>query len=127
MSDRAPLDPIRVVDVVRVTPDSSTKATDVAAVEEPPEIRLHGAPFVTVMRTPGDDRALVAGFLLAEGIVRDAADLGAVEHCRHPAYPEAHNIVDVFLMGQARMRLDAVLTERRHVLANSSCGICGRV
>ena len=41
-----------------------------AAVEEPLEIRLEGAPFVVTMRTPGADRELAAGFLLAEQIGR---------------------------------------------------------
>jgi FdhD protein len=100
---------------------------DLAAVEEPLEVRLHGKPFSVIMRTPGDDRALAAGFLLSEGIVRTAADIGAVEHCRHPDHPEGHNVVDVYLVGSAAASLDAHLDERRNVLTNSSCGLCGRV
>ena len=102
-------------------------ATDLAAVEEPLEVRLHGKPFAVIMRTPGEDRALAAGFLFAEGVLRDLSALGAVEHCRHPDRREAHNVVDVYLVGDARGSLDRVLDERRNVLANSSCGLCGRV
>jgi FdhD protein len=129
MSEERPgsLDPVRQVGVVRVTPESVRHETDAAAVEEPLEIRLHDRPFVVIMRTPGTDRELAAGFLLAEGIITDAADLGAVEHCRHPQHPDTHNVVNVFLMGDARGRLERTLAGRRHVLANSSCGICGRV
>ena len=76
-------------------------AADVAAVEEPLEIRLHGRSFAVIMRTPGSDRHLAAGFLLAEGVITTADDIGAVEHCRHPDHPEAHNVVDVFLLGDA--------------------------
>lgn len=122
-----PLDPIRTVTVVRVTADRTSTEQDVAAVEEPLEIRLHDRPFIVIMRTPGADRRLAAGFLLAEGIIRDAAELGAVEHCRHPHHPEVHNIVNVFLMGAAAGRLESILEERRNVLSNSSCGLCGRV
>ena len=57
---------------------------DSAAVEEPLEVRLHGKPFAVIMRTPGDDRALAAGFLLSEGVISRTDDLGAVEHCHHP-------------------------------------------
>ena len=79
------------------------------------------------MRTPGDDRALAAGFLLSEGVVRSADDIGAVEHCRHPNRPDGHNVVDVYLFGESRSSLDTILAERREVLTNSSCGLCGRL
>jgi FdhD protein len=100
---------------------------DFTAVEEPLEIRLHGAPFAVVMRTPGDDRALAAGFLLSEGVIDGAADLGAVEHCRHPDHPESHNIVDVFLVGEAANGLAGRLAAKRNIVTTSSCGMCGRV
>ncbi|HJR61158.1 MAG TPA: formate dehydrogenase accessory sulfurtransferase FdhD [Vicinamibacterales bacterium] len=124
---RRSLDPVRRVRVVRVTPDGPAHETDAAAVEEPLEVRLHGRPFAVIMRTPGADRELAAGFLLAEGTIADGGELGAVEHCRHPHHPDSHNVVDVFLTGGAKARLDATLAARRNVLASSSCGICGRV
>lgn len=45
-------------------------AEDVPAVEEPLEIRVAGHGIAVIMRTPGHDRELVAGFLVTEGIVR---------------------------------------------------------
>ncbi len=129
MSDPAggTLDPIRKVTVVRVSADSRATESDVAAVEEPLEVRLHDRPFAVIMRTPGADRELAAGFLFAEGVVEDANELGAVEHCRHPHHPDVHNVVNVFLLGEAVARLETTLAERRNVMANSSCGLCGRV
>jgi FdhD protein len=100
---------------------------DSAAVEEPLEIRLHGKPFAVIMRTPGDDRALAAGFLLSEGVIAGMDDLGAVEHCRHPHHPEVHNVVDVYMLGDAAANLDEQLASRRQILTTSSCGMCGRV
>jgi FdhD protein len=100
---------------------------DLAAVEEPLEVRLHDRPFAVIMRTPGEDRALAAGFLLAEGVIATAQELGAVEHCRHPDHPEVHNVVNVFLLGEARERLDERLAARRNVTTTASCGLCGRV
>ena len=117
----------RRVSVVRVGAGQASERVDTVAVEEPLEIRLHDRPFIVVMRTPGADRQLAAGFLLSEGIVREAAELGAVESCRHPDHPDAHNVVNVFLLGRARDRVEETLAERRNVLSNSSCGICGRV
>jgi FdhD protein len=125
MSER--LQSFRRVQVRRVGRDGAGRDDDVAAAEEPLEIRLHGKPFAVIMRTPGRDRDLAAGFLLSEGIVRSPDDLGAVEHCRHPHHPEVHNIVDVYLVGSAADGIAAHLDARRNILTTSSCGLCGRV
>jgi FdhD protein len=119
--------PFRRVQVTRVGRAGAGTGEDVAATEEPLEIRLHGRPFAVIMRTPGSDRELAAGFLLSEGIIRSSADLGAVEHCRHPHHPEVHNIVDVYLVGEAAQAVDRNLEQRRNVLTTSSCGLCGRL
>ena len=120
------LAPTREVDVTRVGSHSVTRTRDLAATEEPLDVRLHGTSFAIIMRTPGEDRALAAGFLLAERIIRSSDDLGAVEHCRHPDQSRAHHVVDVFLRGDAAARVPALLENRRQIIANSSCGVCGR-
>jgi FdhD protein len=125
--DRPLLEPYRKVRVTRAGRGGQDgPADDVAAAEEPLEIRLHGRSFVVLMRTPGLDRELAAGFLLSEAVIRGVDDLGAVEHCRHPDHAEAHNVVDVFLLGQAAAGLDEVLSGRRNITTSSSCGVCGR-
>ena len=63
------------IDVVRVLGSRRTADVDYAAAEEPLEIRLHGRSFVVIMRTPGADRELAAGFLLAEQVIRGDDDL----------------------------------------------------
>jgi FdhD protein len=125
--DAAQFAPVRVVRVGRADRGLNGEVQDAAAVEEPLEVRLHGRPFAVVMRTPGDDRELAAGFLLAEGVVESADDIGAIEHCRHPDRADVHNVVDVYLLGRARASLTAVLDARRNVMTNASCGMCGRV
>jgi FdhD protein len=120
------LRPLRKVEITRVSGDAVTRADDMAAAEEPLDVRLHGESFAIIMRTPGDDRALAAGFLFSERVFDSADDIGAVEHCRHPDRSEAHHVVDVFLRGPAAERVRAHLDGRRRVVANSSCGICGR-
>jgi len=122
----AGLAPTRDVAVTRVAAGGVTRTRDVAAAEEPLDVRLHGRSFAVIMRTPGEDRALAAGFLLSERIIRSAADIGAIEHCRHPDQSRAHHVVEVFLVGDAAARVPALLEQRRQVIANSSCGICGR-
>ena len=118
--------PRRQVRVVRVTAAGAEERADVAATEEPLEVRLHDRPFAVIMRTPGADRELAAGFLLAEGVIANGDELGAVEHCKHPDHPHVHNVVNAFLLGDAARDVAARLDERRNVIANSSCGICGR-
>ena len=120
------LKPVRPVDVLRVGPDGRQHVSDLVAAEEPLDIRLHGESFAVVMRTPGEDKALAAGFLFSERVIRSPSDIGAVEHCRHPEHADAHNVVDVFLCGDAVARGRERLARRRRVATTSSCGICGR-
>src|SRR5712692_1199614 len=72
---------LKPVDVLRIKAGSQAQERERAAVEEPLEIRLHGRPFAVIMRTPGADRELAAGFLLAERVIRSADDLGTIEQC----------------------------------------------
>src|SRR5204862_7853683 len=124
MSDS--LSPFRRVRVTRVGRRDEGPAEDLAAAEEPLEVRLHGRPFAVIMRTPGADRELAAGFLLAEGVIAGADDLGAIEHCRDGS-ADAENVVNVTLAGRTVETIDGVLAGRRQVTTNSSCGLCGRL
>jgi FdhD protein len=129
------VDEFRTVDITRVRGAFRTVDVDRAATEEPLEVRLHGRPFAVIMRTPGADRELAAGFLLSERVLHSADDLGAIEYCaepgpaqggRHPHTP-AENIVNVTLANGSADSLDRVLAGRRQVMGNSSCGLCGRL
>jgi FdhD protein len=116
---------LRSVDVVRVRGGSRDAQVDRAATEEPLEIRLHDRPFAVIMRTPGADTELAAGFLLAERVIRSADDLGTIKHCVS-AEVAAENIVNVTLANGSADALDRLLADRRQVTTNSSCGLCGR-
>ena len=109
---------VRPVDVIRVHGSVRTPDADRAAVEEPLEIRLHGRSFAVVMRTPGDDRELAAGFLLSEDVVTGPDELGAMAYCQ-----DADNVLNVTLAGDAVGRLEQLLASRRQVTTNSSCGV----
>jgi FdhD protein len=105
---------------------------DRVAVEEPLEIRLgYSTPagralksLSITMRTPGDDRALAAGFLYTESIVRSAGDIAAIEVCGPPA-PDSgnHNVVRVELGRDVVVDLARL---QRHFYTTSSCGVCGK-
>lgn len=113
------------VRIVRVAGQSAEPANDVAAIEEPLEIRLNGESFVTIMRTPGADRELAAGFLFADRVIRTPDDLGTIRHCVDPNGDTSPNVLNVTLAGDPG-RLEGLLADRRMVVANSSCGVCGR-
>jgi FdhD protein len=117
----------RPLDVTRVRGDLQTRATDCASVEEPLEVRLHGRPFAVIMRTPGADRELAAGFLFAERVVTSVDDLGTIEYCTDPAAEHAENIVNVTLTDPAAGAIEQLLAERRQITTTSSCGLCGRL
>src|SRR4051794_7035150 len=117
----------RGVEVVRVRDGVRSADHDRTATEEPLEVRLHNQPFAVIMRTPGADRELAAGFLLAEGVLKSADDLGTIEYCTDPSAEHPENIVNARLMNGSPQALNALLAERRNVTTNSSCGLCGRL
>jgi FdhD protein len=115
---------IREVDVLRHGHPAAER--DSVAVEEPMEVRVNGASFAVIMRTPGADRDLAAGFLLAEDVIRGDDEIGAIEYCQDVADEGRGNTINVTVTGAAVERLSARLGERRHVTMTASCGMCGR-
>lgn len=115
--------------VIKVRGLERSVVDDAVAAEVPLELRLEGKPFAVIMRTPGDDRALAAGFLLSERIIRHLDDVALIEHCTDPAVArddERRNIVNVTLEPEAAARATALLADRRDVMSTSACGVCGR-
>jgi FdhD protein len=90
------------------------------------EVRVNGAPFAVIMRTPGADRDLAAGFLLAEDVIRGADEIGAIEYCADADQEGRDNTINVTVLQDAVARLEARLADRRQVTMNASCGLCGR-
>lgn len=108
------------VSKVNVAGDSH-EVTDVTAREEPLEIRVEGRSVAVVMRTPGHDEELAAGFLVSEGVVQRPRDILEVSQC--PSTGNKHgNVVDV-LLGGAVVNWESLT---RHVFSASSCGLCGK-
>ena len=73
--------------VIRFRGGEVHSVQDTLAIEEPLEIRLrHGKnggrqtmSLSVTMRTPGDDFALAAGFLAAEGVIRERSDVLSID------------------------------------------------
>jgi FdhD protein len=114
----------RTVSVTRLAGAAGPEVReDAVAAEEPLEIRVGGQSVAVVMRTPGHDRELAAGFLVTEGIVRRREDVLDLVYCRRDGAASDENVLDVLLAPGAAVDL-ARLT--RHVFTSSSCGICSK-
>lgn len=96
--------------------DNQRRALDGGVVvEDPLEIRLDGQPVAVLMRTPGMEKELAAGFCLGEGLVGDLMDIALVRHCGRAVADEAaegdpldvsRNRVDITLMPGASHSVD---------------------
>ncbi len=130
--------------VTRFKGEEARPASDTLAVEEPLEIQLRFGPadgrrdksISVTMRTPGNDFELVAGFLMTEGIVSDAADISEITYVAGrtgssdaspdrvilPYQPE-RNVVLVELIPGVQVSMANL---ERNFYTTSSCGICGK-
>ena len=89
--------------------------------EEPLSIRIDGRPYAVVMRTPGNERAHVAGFCLAEGLIDQIDDIETLGFCTE----EGINVGTLTLMNKRRQQV-MDLVERKGFVSQTSCGICGK-
>ena len=107
--------------VVRVRGGTVATSDDWLAVERPLEIRARVdgqlCAVSTTMRTPGDDRALAAGFLFSERVIGSARQLRALE-----SLDEDTVVVELDAIGTA-----ALAPAQRPFLTTGACGVCGRL
>ena len=101
--------------------DPSTPLHDHVAVESPLQVLLDEEPFAVIMRTPGDDEALVLGFLHAESVIATPGDVVGIRATRGAGGADT---IAVQLGPDARR---SPADERRRVDVNAACGMCGRV
>jgi FdhD protein len=111
--------------VLRIRDEQVSSRPDTLVAEEPLEIRLGGKPLAITMRTPGDDFALAAGFLVSEGVLGATEELQSIVYCAGASQDgsNTYNVVDV------RTAPGVVLpdiTLERNVYTTSSCGLCGK-
>jgi FdhD protein len=119
---------------------------DAFAVEEPLEIQLvYGAAddrkvksISITMRTPGNDHELAAGFLMTEGVVRDAVHISSIStpsaaktaplsgaDAGKVALPTGlrSQVIRVELSPEVEVSMS---TLERNFYTTSSCGVCGK-
>ncbi|MEU1816280.1 formate dehydrogenase accessory sulfurtransferase FdhD [Streptomyces roseifaciens] len=111
--------------VIRIRDGAVTARPDTLVAEEPLEIRLNGKPLAITMRTPGDDFALAAGFLVSEGVLGRADELANIVYCAGATEDgsNTYNVVDVRLAPGVPV---PDVTLERNVYTTSSCGLCGK-
>ncbi|MEU4209522.1 formate dehydrogenase accessory sulfurtransferase FdhD [Streptomyces sp. NPDC026206] len=111
--------------VIRIRDGAVTTRPDTLVAEEPLEIRLNGKPLAITMRTPGDDFALAAGFLVSEGVLGSAEELANIVYCAGATDEgsNTYNVVDVRLAPGVPV---PDITLERNVYTTSSCGLCGK-
>ncbi|RXH57813.1 Formate dehydrogenase chain D [Granulicella sibirica] len=130
--------------ITQLVGSSGHDVRDLLAAEEPLEIQLAYGPadarqvksISVTMRTPGYDFELAAGFLMTEGVVRDADDIDrvwyatpyadSVSEARQDsalAYQPLNNIVRVELAAGVEVSLANL---QRNFYTTSSCGVCGK-
>ena len=105
---------------------------DLISIEEPLEISLkfkENDKWITqnlsiTMRTPGNDKDLVRGFLFNEQIVENIKDIESIE-----SYGEKvgqYNIQNKILATLNNSKNVNISKIKRDFLTNSSCGVCGK-
>jgi FdhD protein len=98
------------------------EASDWVVVEEPLEIRIDGESLAVIMRTPGHDLELAAGFCLTEGVVRSIDAIGTIRQCG-TENDEKQNVVEVSLAPGVTFDHQRL---RRNLMSSAACGLCGK-
>lgn len=109
--------------------DGGTREDRVETViaEEPLELLVDGRTAMVTMRTPGADFDLVAGLLVAEGVIGAREDLAELRYCPgvrgNAEDDERYNTVEAVLASHVVVPEGAL---RRVGYTTSACGVCGK-
>ena len=87
---------------------------DDLAVEAPLVLALDGAVIATLMRTPGHDLDLAAGWLVVESGVRRADDIAELRQCREDETDRVH----------ITLRPGVTPPRPRAYVTSAACGVC---
>lgn len=123
---RAQASPVREVTRFRFHAGRFDKQSDQLSIEEPLEIVLadseqNSLSIAITMRTPGHDEELAAGFLFAEGIIRQSDDIISIAHDNEAA--NVANTIKVTLRNKPGADINRL---HKHFFTNSACGVCGK-
>ncbi len=116
--------------ILRWNQSRSKRVEDELVIEEPLEIRVAQQSLIVVMRTPGHDFELAAGFLYTESLIESVDDIEIIAYCEETDsdskhFSEFQNIVNVRL--ENGFDLEEHSGWQRNFHANASCGLCGKM
>lgn len=113
---------IAVTQVTEWSAGESRRVDDYLAAEEPLEIRVGRRALGVALRTPGNDRELVAGLFFTEGLI---AEIGQVReiNCADSVEDGVRNFARVSLRRGVKLGAEV---GRRGFTAGSACGACGK-
>jgi FdhD protein len=92
----------------------AARVPDELAVEAPLILTMDGAAIATLMRTPGHDLELAAGWLVVESGVRRAEDVARLRECRDDDTDRVH----------ITLRPDVRPPRPRAFVTTAACGVC---
>jgi len=118
--------------VLKFNSNKFDNVEDLISIEEPLEISIkfkrddkwEDQNLSITMRTPGDDKDLVRGFLFNEQIVQNIKDIETIE-----SYGEKvgqYNVQNKILATLNNSKNVNISKIKRDFLTNSSCGVCGK-
>ena len=118
--------------ILKFNSDKFQQVDDLVSIEEPLEISLKFKKqndWITqnlsiTMRTPGNDKDVVRGFLFNEQIIKKIEDINSIE-----SYGEKvgqYNIQNKILATLNNSENVNISKIKRDFLTNSSCGVCGK-
>ena len=118
--------------VLKFNSNKFDNVEDLVSIEEPLEISIkfkrdnkwENQNLSITMRTPGDDKDLVRGFLFNEQIVQNIKDIETIE-----SYGEKvgqYNVQNKILATLNNSKNVNISKIKKDFLTNSSCGVCGK-
>ena len=118
--------------ILKFNSDKFQQVDDLVSIEEPLEISLKFKKqndWITqnlsiTMRTPGNDKDLVRGFLFNEQIVKDIKDIESI--ASYGDKVGQYNIQNKILATINNSENVNISKIKRDFLTNSSCGVCGK-
>ena len=114
------------------SPKGLVQRADDVAVERPLEVRIkhfekgewRSDPLVLTMRSPGQDRAMIMGYLKAEDIISSVDDVWNQKYLSVGSDDQGTlDRIEVQLKKHIPLDRDRL---GRHFISNSSCGMCGK-
>ena len=118
--------------VLKYNSDKFENIEDLISIEEPLEISIKFKEkddwikriLSITMRTPGDDKDLVRGFLFNEQLIKNIKDIDTIESFGDEV--GQYNIQNKILVTLNNSENINISKIKRDFITNSSCGVCGK-